>query len=35
MTLTPLPEACAAYEAVKAAMDVGVSAWHLAWELDW
>ena len=33
LTLTPLPEAYAGYEGVKAAIDVGLSAAHLAWDL--
>ena len=31
--LTPLPEAYAAYEGVKAGADVAVGAAHLAWDL--
>jgi hypothetical protein len=34
MLFTPLPEAYATYEGVKAFEEAGFAAWHLAWELD-
>jgi len=32
---TPLPEAYAAYEGVKAFGEASFAAWHLAWDLGW
>jgi hypothetical protein len=35
MLFTPLPEAYAAYEGVKAFGEAAFAAWHVAWEAGW